>query len=242
MHDAYFLKLSMLWQSHGTALGVDPGFQPRQGWRSGGPSRRGTNQEQTATHPAHRLSGGRRRWEFGRPPWLSSACCTSSCHARGGAPRRWWGGARPAAMAEHSPSSRSRRGNGSHASPCLAERRHEKATGARPAAMSERSRSSRSRRHLLCVPVFGQAEAVDGSRSSAGRHGRELLDTPASLPRAAERRLHRLPEPCGRRRGGWISPGSSGSQRHTSPFPGRTDPRQRPIEEGGDKVKVTARG
>jgi hypothetical protein len=103
---------------------------------------------------------------------------------RGGAPRRWRGGARPADMAENSPSSRSRRGDASHASPCLAERRHKKAAGARPAAMSERSWSSRSRRHLPCVPASGRAEAVDGSRSSAGRHGRELLDTPASLPRA----------------------------------------------------------
>jgi hypothetical protein len=70
------------------------------------------------------------------------------------------------------------------------------------------------------------------------RHGRELLDTPASLPRVAERRLRRRSEPCARRRGGWISPGSSGSQWHTPPFPSRADPRQRPIEEGGDKVKV----
>jgi hypothetical protein len=185
-------------------------------------------------------SPAERRQETAGEPWLSSACCTSLCHARGGAPRRW--GARPAAMAEHSPSSRSRRGNASHASPCLAERRHEKAAGAWPAAMSERSRSSRLRWRLPCIPASGRVEAVDGNRSSADRNGRELLDTPASLPRAAERRLRRRPEPCARRRGGWISPGSSGSQRHTPPFPGRADPRQRPIEKGGDKVKVTARG
>jgi hypothetical protein len=45
-------------------------------------------------------------------------------------------------------------------------------------------------------------------------------------------------------RGGKVggSPLGKGSQRHTSPFPGRADPRQRPIEEEGDKVKVTARG
>jgi hypothetical protein len=157
-------------------------------------------------------------------------------------PQEMAGGARPAAMDEHSPSSRSRQGDASHASPCLAERRHEKAAGARPAAMSERSWSSRSRRRLPCVPASGRAEAVDGSRSSDGRHGRELMDTLASLPRVAERRLRRRPEPCARRRGGWIFPGSSGSQRHTPPFLGRADPRQRPIEEGGDKVKVTARG
>jgi hypothetical protein len=149
--------------------------------------------------------------------------------------------ARPATMAEDSSSSRSRRGDTSHASPCLAERRHEKAAGARPAAMSKRSWSSRSRWRLPCVPASGRAEAVDGRRSSVGRHGRELLDTPTSLPRAVERQLRRRLEPCVRRRGGWISPGSSGSQRHTPPFPGRADPRQRPIE-GGDKVKVTARG
>jgi hypothetical protein len=157
-------------------------------------------------------------------------------------PQEMAGGARPAAMAEHSPSSLSRRGDASHAFPCLAERRHEKAAGARPVAMSERSWSSRSRQRLPCVPASGRAEAVDGSRSSAGHHGQELLDTPASLPRAAERRFRRRPDPSARRRGGWISPGSSGSQRHTPPFPGRANPRQRPIEEGGDKVKVTARG
>jgi hypothetical protein len=47
--------------------------------------------KQTATRPAHRPRGGRRRRELGRPPWLSSACCTSPCRARGGAPRRWRG-------------------------------------------------------------------------------------------------------------------------------------------------------
>jgi hypothetical protein len=47
--------------------------------------------KQTATCAAHRPSGGRRRRELGRPPWLSSACCTSPCRARGGAPRRWRG-------------------------------------------------------------------------------------------------------------------------------------------------------
>jgi hypothetical protein len=83
-------------------------------------------------------------------------------------------------MAEHSPISRSRRGNTSHAFPCLTERRHEKAAGARPAAMSERSWSSRSRRRLPCVPASGRAEAVDGSRSSADRHHRELCEPPVS--------------------------------------------------------------
>jgi hypothetical protein len=163
-----------------------------------------------------------------------------SCSRR--RPQEMAGEARPVAMAEHSLSSRSRRGDASHASPCLAERRHEKAAGARLAAMSERSWSSRSRRRLPCVPTSGRAEAVDGSRSLAGRHGRELLDTPASLPRAAERWHRRRPEPCVRRRGGWISPGSSGFQRHTPPFLGRADSRQHPIKEGGDKVKVTAKG
>jgi hypothetical protein len=47
--------------------------------------------KQTATRPAYRPSGGRRRRELGWPPWLSSACCTSPCRARGSAPRRWWG-------------------------------------------------------------------------------------------------------------------------------------------------------
>jgi hypothetical protein len=74
-------------------------------------------------------------------------------------PQEMGGGAQPAAMAEHSPSSRSRRGDASHASPCLAKQRHEKAAGSRPAAMSERSRSSRSRRRLPCVPASGRAEA-----------------------------------------------------------------------------------
>jgi hypothetical protein len=134
--------------------------------------------KQTATRPAHRPSGGRRRRELGRPPWLSSACCTSPCRARGGAPRRLRGelGQPP----EHSPSSRLRRGDAFHASPCLAERRHEKAAGAQPAAMSERSRSSRLRRRLPCVPAFGRAGEVNDSMSSAGRNGRELLDTPVS--------------------------------------------------------------
>jgi hypothetical protein len=130
-------------------------------------------------------------------------------------PQEMAGGARPAAMAEHSPISRSRQGDTSHASPCLAERRHEKAVGARPTAMSERSQSSRSRRRLPCVPASDRAEAVDGSKSSAGR---ELLDTPASLPLAAKRRLHRRPEPCARRRGGWISLGQvdpSGTHHHS---------------------------
>jgi hypothetical protein len=81
--------------------------------------------------------------------------------------------------------------------------------------------------------------SAHGARARGGVY-RELLDTHASLPRAAERRLRRRPKQCARRRGGWISPGSSGSQRHTPPFPGRTDPRQRPIKEGGNKVKDTA--
>jgi hypothetical protein len=167
--------------------------------------------KQTATCPAHRPSGGRRRRELGRPPWLSSAYCTSPCRARGGAPRRWRGelGQPPW------PSTRRARARGEATPPMLPRvwpsggtRRRR---GARPAAMSERSRSSRSRRCLPSVPASGRAEEVDGSRSSAGRNGQELLDTPASLPRAAERRLRRRPEPCARRRGGWISPGSSGS-------------------------------
>jgi hypothetical protein len=97
-------------------------------------------------------------------------------------PQEMAGGARPAAMAEHSPSSRSRRGDASHASLCLDERRHEKAAGARSAAMSERSRNSRSRRLLPCIPASDRAEAVGGRRSSAGRHGRELLDTLCEPP------------------------------------------------------------
>jgi hypothetical protein len=47
--------------------------------------------KQTATCPSHRPSGGRRRRELGRPPWLSSACCTSPCRAQGGVPSRWRG-------------------------------------------------------------------------------------------------------------------------------------------------------
>jgi hypothetical protein len=130
--------------------------------------------------PAHRASGGQET-AGARPAAMAELCLLYVPVLRlRRRPQEMAGGARPAAMAEHSPSSRSRRGDTSHASPCLAERRHEKAAGARPAAMSERLRNSRSRRHLPCVPASGRAEAVDGSRSSAGRHGRELLDTLAS--------------------------------------------------------------
>jgi hypothetical protein len=98
-----------------------------------------------------------RRAEAGaRPTTMAELCLLYAPVSRSRrSPQEMAGGARLAAMAEHSPCSRSRRGDASDASPCLAERRHEKAAGARPAAMSERSRSSRSRRRLPCVPAFG---------------------------------------------------------------------------------------
>jgi hypothetical protein len=123
--------------------------------------------KQTAMRPAHRPSGGRRRRELGRPPWLSSACCTSPSRARGGAPRRWrgelgqppWSSThRARARGEAAPLGDGGGSSASHHGRALAELALE------------------ARRRLPCFPVSGRAEAREGGGSSAGRHVRAFTE------------------------------------------------------------------
>jgi hypothetical protein len=137
MHDTYFLKPSM--QSwNGSGRGSRHPAPPRMKKRRAEPPR---DQPRANSHASYSPAERRQEMAGARPAAMTELCLLYVPMSRSRRrPQEMAGGARPAAMAEHSPSLRSRRGDASHASPCLDERRRRRELGRSPCSSAHGAR------------------------------------------------------------------------------------------------------